>query len=120
MYLNYEDSASQKVVNRCSPVGFYQAEASSPHDAPTGACSVPPPTPKVVPCAASLNVPALTLASIHPSGSWPWPGHPDAMKMSCRQKAIFTRVAHRSASDHRRMKMTEQQGCYFSGGGRPS
>jgi hypothetical protein len=20
---------------------------------------------------------------------WPWPDHPDAMKMSCRQKAIF-------------------------------
>jgi hypothetical protein len=32
--------------------------------------------------------------SIHPSGSWPLPGHPEAMKMS-RQKTIFTPVPSR-------------------------
>jgi hypothetical protein len=31
-------------------------------------------------------------SAIHPSGSWPLPGHPEAMKMSRREKAIFISV----------------------------
>jgi len=44
-------------------------------------------THRLPPLALPLNVSYVTRrapALIHPSGSWPLPGHPEAMKMRCR------------------------------------
>jgi hypothetical protein len=36
------------------------------------------------------EVPGIPLTLIHPSDPWPLPGHPEAMKMSCRRDYFHT------------------------------